>query len=66
MKKRLKTTDIIQDENKDEENLNNVNDNNDLNKGELFKHIKESKDGDAETLDAATNVNFVTIKKNKK
>lgn len=57
MKKRLKTTDINQDENKDEENPN-VNKNNDSNRGELFKHIKESKDGDAETLDAATNVNF--------
>lgn len=60
MKKRLKTT-HIQEENKDDDSYNNVNENNDVNKGDLFKHIKESKNGDTETLDAATNVNFVII-----
>ncbi|VVC30846.1 ATPase, dynein-related, AAA domain,von Willebrand factor, type A,AAA+ ATPase domain,P-loop [Cinara cedri] len=54
MKKRLKTTDI-QEEYKNEDNHNNVNENNDAKKSELFKHIKESKNGDTETLDAATN-----------
>lgn len=55
MKKRLKTTDT-QDENSDNEN--GINDDQDAeNKnGELFKHVKESKDGDTETLDAATTV----------
>ncbi|XP_060859886.1 midasin [Metopolophium dirhodum] len=53
MKKRLKTTDT-QDENSDNEN--GINDDKDAEnkKGELFKHVKESKDGDTETLDAAT------------
>jgi len=55
LKKRLKTTDT-QDENSDNEN--GINDDQDAeNKnGELFKHVKESKDGDTETLDAATTV----------
>lgn len=57
MKKRLKTADT-QDENiddKDEDGANE-NENGDKKKGDLFKHVKDSKAGDTETLDAATNV----------
>jgi hypothetical protein len=55
LKKRLKTTDT-QDDISDNEN--GINDDKDAEnkKGELFKHVKESKDGDTETLDAATTV----------
>lgn len=62
MKKRLKTTDT-QDEtsdNNDEDGAMN-NEDADKNKGELFKHVKESKEGDTETLDAATNVSIIII-----
>lgn len=60
MNKRLKTTDT-QDENNDNANEDGPNENNELEKqkGEIFKHVKESKDGDTETLDAATNVNKI-------
>lgn len=67
MMKRLKTTDT-QDENNDdgEDNGSNENKDDDKKKGELFKHVQESKDGDTETLDAATNVSTlndnITIK----
>lgn len=60
MKKRLKTTDT-QNENSDDENGVNENEDAKNKKGELFKHVKESKEGDTETLDAATTVgNFYT------
>ncbi|KAE9533494.1 hypothetical protein AGLY_009132 [Aphis glycines] len=53
LKKRLKTTDT-QDENSDNENGMNDDQDAENKNGELFKHVKESKDGDTETLDAAT------------
>lgn len=57
MKKRLLTTDTQDDniDDKDEEG-GNENENGDKKKGELFKHVKDSKTGDSETLDAATTV----------
>lgn len=57
MKKRLKTSDT-QEDNSDDADGNGANEDEDANKekGELFKHVKESKEGDTETLDAATNV----------
>jgi hypothetical protein len=57
MKKRLKTTDT-QDKKVEDDNENgaNENENIDKKKGDLFKHVKNSKEGDTETLDAATNV----------
>lgn len=58
MKKRLKTTDT-QDENSDNENGMNDDKDTENKKGELFKHVKESKDGDTETLDAATTVGIL-------
>ncbi|XP_025407976.1 midasin-like [Sipha flava] len=56
MKKRLKTTDT-QDKKVEDDNENgaNENENIDKKKGDLFKHVKNSKEGDTETLDAATN-----------
>lgn len=51
MEKRLKTT------NADDENIDTNEDGDiDKKKGELFKHVKDSKKSDTETLDAATNV----------
>lgn len=57
MKKRLKTTDSPNEDinDKDDDGVNK-DENNDERKGELFKHVKESKEGDIETLDAATSV----------
>lgn len=58
MKKRLKTTDSPNEDanDKDDDGMNK-DESNDEKKGELFKHVKESKEGDIETLDAATSVN---------
>lgn len=55
MKKRLKTIDT-QDENCDDKDDDGEggNDGTDEKKGEIFKHVKESKKDDIETLDAAT------------
>lgn len=51
MEKRLKTTSA------DDENIDiNGDDDIDKKKGELFKHVRDSKKSDTETLDAATNV----------
>lgn len=60
IKKRLKTTDT-HDENNDKSNENGTNEDEEIekNKGEIFKHVKESKEGDTETLDAATNVSKI-------
>lgn len=57
IKKRLKTIDT-QDDNCDNEDDDCEGENNgsDDKKGELFKHVKESKNEDIETLDAATTV----------
>lgn len=57
MKKRLKTTNI-QDENVEDKDDEGINDNEATNQkqGELYKHVKDSNKGDTETLDAATNV----------
>lgn len=60
MKKRLKTTNTP-DEDNDEEEGADEKDDGDQKKGELFKHVKDSKKGDTETLDAATNVSSVQI-----
>lgn len=59
MKKRLKTTDT-HDEKNDKSNENEANKNEEIErKGEIYKHVKESKEGDTETLDAATNVSKI-------
>lgn len=52
MEKRLKTT------NADDKSVDNTEEDDciDIKKGELFKHVKDSKKSDTETLDAATNV----------
>lgn len=57
MKKRLKTIDTQDDkcDNEDDDGEGG-NDGSDEKKGELFKHVKESKNDDIETLDAATTV----------
>lgn len=51
----MKTTDIL-NENNDGREDDCTNDGENDKKGELFKHVNETKLGDTETLDAATNV----------
>ncbi|XP_050541449.1 midasin [Daktulosphaira vitifoliae] len=53
MKKRLKTTGAQEEDNEEDSGINENEDNNE--KGDLFKHVKESKKSDTETLDAALN-----------
>jgi len=55
MKKRLKTTDIPNENcSKHDDDMNESEI--DQQKGNLFKHVTESNTGDTETLDAATDV----------
>lgn len=60
MMKRLKTTDVHNESNDNSnEDEASHNEETQTKKGEIFKHVKESKEGDTETLDAATNVSKI-------